>query len=271
MLIGLFLFLASLSSSIQEKLWKWWYQKLSAGYEKNDWQFMNYGYAPINEKTVFIAKNEVDKENSLFIQLYQHTLLGIDLNGKTILEVGSGRGGGTDYVARYFAPSSIIGVDFSKNAVNLCNKFYKTPNLRFVEGNAEKLLFENDSFDVVFNVESSHCYGNMNLFISEVTRVLKPGGIFAWADLRTLKAMETDDAIFMNSALNVLFKEDITTNVLKALDLSSNHKKEAIQKHVPYLWQSLFFEFTGIRNSKVYHNFHDGKMVYRCYRFQKNQ
>ena len=205
----------------------------------------------------------------MFIQLYHHTLLGVDLKGKEVLEVGSGRGGGADYVARYLAPSSIIGVDFAKNAIDLCNQFYNAPNLGFVEGNAEKLPFENDRFDVIFNVESSHCYGNMDAFITEVTRVLKPGGIFAWADLRTQKIMEKEDAMFMNSPLELLSKEDITPNVLQALDQISNRKKEAIQKRVSYFWQSLFFEFTGVRNSKIYHGFQEGKMVYWCYRFQK--
>lgn len=269
LLIRLFLFLTSLSSTIQEKVWNWWYQKLSATYKKKDWRFMNYGYAPLNGEAPFTPKDETDQENSLFIQLYQHALLGIDLKGKDILEVGSGRGGGADYVARYFEPSSIIGVDFSKNAVDLCNKFYHLPNLSFVEGNAEKLPFENDRFDVLFNVESSHCYGNMEAFIAEVTRVLKPGGIFAWADLRTQKAMEKDEAIFMNSPLELLSKEDITPHVLQALDQISNRKKEAIQKHVPYLWQSLFFEFMGVRHSKIYQGFQEGKMVYWCYRFRK--
>ncbi len=172
-------------------------------------------------------------------------------------------------MARYLVPSSIIGVDFAKNAIDLCNQFYHIPNLSFVEGNAEKLPFENDRFDVIFNVESSHCYGNMKAFIAEVTRVLKPGGIFAWADLRSQKNMEKEDTIFMQSALKLLAKEDITPNVLQALDQISNRKKEAIQKRVPYLWQSLFFEFTGVRNSKIYHAFREGKMVYWCYRFQK--
>jgi ubiquinone/menaquinone biosynthesis C-methylase UbiE len=269
MLIRLFFFFASLSSAIEEKLWKWWYQKLSASYKKMDWRFINYGYAPTNETSTLTLKDEVDQENRLFIQLYQHTLLGVDLKGKEVLEVGSGRGGGADYVARYFAPSSIVGVDFAKNAVELCNQFYNISNLDFVEGNAEKLPFENNRFDVIFNIESSHCYGNMKAFITEVTRVLKPGGIFAWADLRTQKIMEKEDAIFRNSSLELLSKEDITPNILKALDQISNRKKEAIQKRVSYFWQSLFFEFTGVRDSKIYKSFQEGKMVYWCYRFQK--
>jgi len=268
MIIRLFLFVTSLSSTIQEKLWKWWYQKLSSVYQKSDWRFMNYGYAPRVETLIL---DEADQENRPFIELYHHTLLGVDLKGKEVLEVGSGRGGGADYVARYLGPASLIGVDFAKNAVDLCTQFYQVPNLKFIEGNAEKLPFENDRFDVIFNVESSHCYGNMNAFIAEVTRCLKPGGIFCWSDLRTREMMEKDDAIFRNSSLEILSKEDITQNVLEALDQISNRKKEAIQKRVSYFWQSLFSEFAGVRNSKIYRGFQEGKMVYWCYRFQKTK
>lgn len=270
MLIRLFFLLASLSPTIEEWLWKRWYQKLASAYKKKDWRFMNYGYAPINGEPLLILNNEEDEKNRLFIQLYQFTLSDIDVKGKNILEVGSGRGGGADYVARYLEPSSIIGVDFAKNAIDLCNRFYHNHNLSFVEGNAEKLPFPNDHFDVIFNVESSHCYGNMQAFVSEINRVLKPGGIFAWADLRTVRAMEKDDHIFMNSPLNLLFKKNITPNIIQALNQISDQKEEAIKERVSYFWRSLFFEFTGIRNSKIYRGFEEGKMVYFYYRFQKS-
>lgn len=269
MLIRLFFFLASFSPAIEEWLWKKWYQKLANAYKKKDWRFMNYGYAPANQKSILTLNNETDEENRLFIQLYQHTLNGVEIKGKKVLEVGSGRGGGADYVARYLAPSFIIGVDFSKNAIDLCHQFYGLPNLSFKEGNAEKLPFDNDQFDVVFNVESSHCYGNMQAFIAEVTRVLKPGGIFAWTDLRTSKAMEKVDGLFKSSGLKLIFSENITPNILLALDQISDRKKEAIEQRVPSSWQSLFCEFAGVRNSQIYRGFEEGKMVYWCYRFEK--
>lgn len=266
MTIKFLLFLLSLSPRIEEWLWKWWYQRLAAASKTRDLRFMNYGYAQDSS----LPLNAGDEENRLFIQLYHHTLSGVDLQGKRVLEVGSGRGGGTDYVARYLAPSSIIGVDIAKNAVDLCNQFYSIPSLRFVEGAAEKLPFANESFDVVYNVESSHCYGNMQGFIAEVTRVLKPGGIFAWADLRTQALMETDDKLFMHSSLALLNKENITSNVLSALDQISNRKKELIQRNVPYLLRPLLSEFTGVRESKIYRGFQEGKMVYWCYHLQKS-
>ena len=65
------------------------------------------------------------------------------------------------------------------------------------------------------------------------------------------------------------YKENITPNVLLALNQISNRKKEAIEKRVPNAWHSLFFEFTGVRESKIYQGFEEGKMVYFCYHFQK--
>lgn len=269
MFVRLFFYLMSLSSTIQEKLWKWWYQRLAEDYQKIDWRFMNYGYAPTKEESPLSLKNEADKEDRLFIQLYQHVLSGIDMKGMDILEVGSGRGGGSDFVARYLDPSSIVGVDFAKNAVDLCNKFYQSPNLKFMEGNAEKLPFENDRFDVVFNVESSHCYGNMKAFVDEVQRVLKPGGIFAWADLRTREDMKKVEDIFRHCSLKLISKEDITPNVQLALEQFSNFKEEAIRQKVPFLWRHIFSEFAGVKNSQMYKAFQDGEMVYLCCRFQK--
>lgn len=267
MLIKLFLFLLSLSAVLKETLWKWWYQAL-ASYSRKDWRFMNYGYAPINEKSVLFLNAE-DEKNRLFIQLYSHVLNGVELKGKKVLEIGSGRGGGADFVARTFSPALLTGLDFSKKAIALCKKFYRVSRLKFVEGNAEKLPFEDDSFDVVYNVESSHCYGNMTEFVSEVVRVLKPGGVFAWADLRTQEDKKKDDEIFMKSPLKVVFMENITPNVLFALDQISEQKEKAIKKKVPRFLQKVFSEFAGIRNSKMFKGLQEGKIVYLCYRFQK--
>ena len=40
-----------------------------------------------------------------------------NLNGYTVLEVGSGRGGGLNYVSTYLGAKQCIGVDFSENQV----------------------------------------------------------------------------------------------------------------------------------------------------------
>lgn len=69
----------------------------------------------------------------------------------------------------------ITGVDkiISQNKIN-----------EIVQGIATNLPFTSRSYDIVLNVESSHLYSDMNKFLEEVCRVLKPGGYFCWSDLR---------------------------------------------------------------------------------------
>jgi SAM-dependent methyltransferase len=70
--------------------------------------------------------------------------------------------------------------------VELCNRHRLAPGLAFVCGDALSMPFPAFSFDAVVNIESSHCYESMDTFLSEVCRVLRPGGRFFFADLRSM-------------------------------------------------------------------------------------
>lgn len=268
MLDRLFISLTNLSAGMKSAAWRWWYQRLASYYQSPDWRFMNYGYQPMRELESFPLEAE-DEPNRLYIQLYDYVLQDVEITGKKILEVGSGRGGGCDYVARYKMPYQLYGLDFSAKAVELSKSFYKLPNLSFLEGNSEKLPFKSNSLDVVYNIESSHCYGNMKAFISEVERVLKPGGIFCWADLRTPKAMDKDEELFESSGLKIILKEEITPNVIKALKLASDSKDKAIKSSVPWFILAAFREFAAIKNTKIFNSFKSGSLEYWHYRLQK--
>lgn len=267
-MVRLFLFLISLSPALKRASWRWWYERLAAFYKKPDWRFMNYGYAPLKgEKSLDLDPR--DEENRLHIQLYSHVLENLNLSHKQVLEVGSGRGGGCDFVARYLHPKKVIGVDFSKNAIQISKLFYNVSNIDFIEGSSEDLPFDSQVFDVVYNVESSHCYGNMAAFVDEVVRTLKPGGIFCWADLRTPEEMELCEQIFKSFPFKILIKEEITANVLKALELNSDLKETAIRKRAPRWVINCFFEFAGVKNSRIFQAFKEGRVKYWHYRLMK--
>ena len=268
MLVRLFLALLSLSSAVRSAVWKWWYERLAAFYPHKDWRFMNYGFAPLTEEAPLPLK-ESDEEYRLFIQLYAHVLSELDLQGKNVLEVGCGRGGGADWVARTIQPAQLTAVDYSPKAIALAQRFFPTSNLTFIEGNAEKLPFASATFDIVYNVESSHCYGDMRAFVSEVERVLKPGGYFCWADLRETHEKDALDKVFEESPLKILFKEEITPHVLKALEQISADKEKQIKSKVPYWLQRPFMEFAGVKSSKIYNSFQSEKMGYWHYRLRK--
>ena len=70
---------------------------------------------------------------------------------------------------------SIIGLD--RTVVDtLDGKIFK--------GDALNNQMEDESVDLVLNVEASHCYNDQLKYINEVMRILRPGGYHLWADMR---------------------------------------------------------------------------------------
>ena len=253
-------------SSIQNRLWKWWYQRISKAHNKVEFRFMNYGYIDSESPEL----DSSDEAYRLFIQLYHMNIRDVLLENKEVLEVGSGRGGGASWIAKTMKPSSLIGLDFSREAVSLCNKWYDQENLDFREGNAQDLPFQKNSFDVVYNVESSHCYGDMSKFVSEVFRVLKNGGNFCWTDFRDEETMKKTEKMFTNSGFSIASKKEITQEVIQALDMINDTKKERISKLVPRIIRRSFETFAGVQGTPVYESFKSGKLRYYRYQLIKN-
>ena len=61
---------------------------------------MNYGY-DYNDKNKEPNLEDKDEKYRYCIQLYQHSLDKLDVKGKTLLEIGSGRSSSASYMARY--------------------------------------------------------------------------------------------------------------------------------------------------------------------------
>lgn len=249
--------------------WAWarLYNLMSRFWSDHDWRFMNYGYEPANEKKDFHLSREDEAERA-FIGLYFQAVDGIDLHDKDVLEVGCGRGGGTAYVSKYFSPKKTIGVDYSRVTVERAKKLNpKLENLEYQWGDAEKLPFPDASFDAVVNIESSHCYANMAAFVREVERVLKPGGIFSWADMRGKSMIKELDACFENSGLEPVSQSSLGEGVVKALDSMNDRKRDRINK-IPIAGK-FFKEFAGMQGSSMYKWLKNGNVLYLSRRYKK--
>ena len=61
-----------------------------------------------------------------------------------------------------------------------------TMNEQILQGLATDIPLQNDTVDLILNVESSHCYGDQPRFLQECFRILRPGGYLLWADLRPI-------------------------------------------------------------------------------------
>ena len=270
MVAKIFISLVRISPRFQRAMWKWWYQRLAKRATDSGWTFMNYGYISLNDNSSIDLKPE-DESNRLFIQLYDYASSQIPLENKKVLEVGSGRGGGASFISRYYHPKLMTGLDYSRSAIELSNKIHNNvSNLTFVKGDAENLPFDDNTFDAVINVESSHCYGNMKSFLSEVYRVLNKGGHFSWVDLRGKDMIKGTESVFEELDLKCIHEKTITSEVIEALDGIHERKMEMIKLHVPKFLQPAFKDFSGVKNSKIYNAFNDGTAVYLAKAFQKS-
>jgi fatty-acid O-methyltransferase len=161
---------------------KHWYRFNSRHVSNDDTVFLNWGYE--EDPPMALPLTESDEPNRYSIQLYHSVAAQVDLTGKRVLEVSCGHGGGASYLMRTLGPASYTGLDLNPVGLDFCRRKHQLPGLEFVEGNAEKLPFPDQSFDVVINVEASHCYPRFARFLDEVARVLRPGGHFLYADVR---------------------------------------------------------------------------------------
>lgn len=247
--------------------WQRLYNLMSRFWGDTDWRFMNYGYLPPAEKADF-PLDAKDEPERAFIGLYFQAVDGLELAGKRVLEVGCGRGGGTAYVSKYHNPAKAIGLDYSQVTVKRAKELNgESERLGYQWGDAENLPFADGSFDVVVNIESSHCYSDMDAFLSEVARVLVPGGVFTWADMRGKAMMPgTEKSFAAVPALNLERETLLSPGVVAALD-KMDEKKVALISKFPLLAR-FFREFAGTKGSSLYKWLKKGEVLYiaRVYR-----
>lgn len=270
MLLRSLIYLAGKMPRLRRKLAHVSYERMASGVPTPTWTFMNFGLLPPDGVEPVLAPR--DEPDRLCIQLYHRVASAVDLTGKRVLEVGSGRGGGASYIARCLGPGHVTGADFSAQAVALSRKFHAAvPNLEFAEGDAEHLPFPDASFDVVVNVESSHCYGQMEKFLAEVVRVLRPGGYFLYTDFRAradIPALER--TLGAQAELAQIAHEDVTGAVVAALEDGDARKRKLIDTLVRKARaRKPAGEFVALVGSRTYEEFRNRDMIYYRYAFRR--
>jgi ubiquinone/menaquinone biosynthesis C-methylase UbiE len=255
--------------AFRRMIWKPVYEGLARHFQINDWHFMNYGYAPGTQQSA-IDLHPQDEINRYPIQLYHFLAQKTAINGKQVLEVGSGRGGGASYISRYLGPTQMTGMDIAANAIRLAKKNHTSNNLEFRQGNAENLPFDNESYDVVINVESSHAYGSVPRFLSEVKRVLRPGGIFLCTDLRGPEGMDKLKGQLRSSGLEWISEENITNNVVNAIEEEDGVKQQRIKEHIAAWMRPAFSQFAGTKGSRIHKDLQANALIYYSFVLQKS-
>lgn len=103
--------------------------------------------------------------------------------GGTIVDASCGSG----LFSRLFAKSGlfslVIALDFSENMLRQCDEFIKQEelskeNLLLVRADISRLPFVSSSIDAVHAGAALHCWPSPSAAVAEISRVLRPGGVF---------------------------------------------------------------------------------------------
>ncbi|NCF75453.1 MAG: methyltransferase domain-containing protein [Xanthomonadaceae bacterium] len=108
-----------------------------------------------------------------------------------ILDAGCGVGAASLWLAKQYGNIEIVGINISKMQIDKANSFAKklriNNRVRFLKRNYLNTGFADESFDIVFAIESVCHTENKNDFIKEAYRILKPDGKLILSDYFLIK------------------------------------------------------------------------------------
>jgi ubiquinone/menaquinone biosynthesis C-methylase UbiE len=248
---------------IRKGIWRAWYPFLTRRLRGEGVFFLNYAFE--EDPPMGITLSPAEEPNRACVQLYHHVASQTSLDGKDVLEVSCGHGGGAAYVARNFRPRSYTALDLNPAAIQFCREHHRVDGLAFQPGDAEHLPFPANTFDAVINVEASHCYPNFPGFLAEVARVLRPGAHFLYADFRFSENSAEWEQALAACPLKTERTRTINAEVLRGMDRNSARSLELIARHLPKFLHGLGRDFAGVRGSRIYNALVNGKLTYRSY------
>ncbi|MBS1140869.1 MAG: hypothetical protein H6R13_2322 [Proteobacteria bacterium] len=138
----------------------------------------------------------------------------LPFDGARVLELGCGKADKTRTLAETGRVKEIVAleVDTIQHACNL--QVTNLPNVQFRQGGAEAIPAEDGSFDIVMMFKSLHHVpvDQMDQALSEIARVLKPGGV-AWisepvfaGDLNDIMRLFHDEKVVREAAFAAVCK-----------------------------------------------------------------
>ena len=115
-------------------------------------------------------------------------MLSIGFQKGKILDAGCGFGGTDIVIAQKFQDSEIIGIDLSETLLDIANSSAQSANLhervKFEKADVQQMPYDDNSFDVLLNLNMVHLVDKPIEMLNEIERVLKPDGSLFIVDLR---------------------------------------------------------------------------------------
>ncbi|MEM9806673.1 MAG: methyltransferase domain-containing protein [Cyanobacteria bacterium P01_D01_bin.56] len=155
------------------------YDESSQLWEQVWGEHMHHGYYGMNGQTA--VESPQAAQRVLMEEILRWSHVGTP---QSVLDVGCGIGGSTLYLASKYRATA-TGITLSPVQAERAKTRAKTAGLgdhvQFQVANALAMPFEDNSFDLVWSLESGEHMPDKEQFLGECCRVLKPGGRFIMA------------------------------------------------------------------------------------------
>lgn len=107
----------------------------------------------------------------------------LNINGsENVLDIGCGGGAALKKMSAIISTGHLVGADYSAVSVKLSRKNnlsdIDSGKMNIIQASVENLPFQDNSFNIIYTVESFYFWSNPLESLKEVRRVLADGGIF---------------------------------------------------------------------------------------------
>ena len=178
-----------------------------------------------------LKRKSIEEDNAVMDKLLEYNPFA------KLLDIGCGDGKRTIRWAKCIGTQDITGADA---------KYFGQP-FKFVEGNIDNgLPFEDSTFDVVLAHHIIEHVSNTDLFVSEIHRVLKPGG-YAGITTPNMAAGKVILELIIN-------RQPLWAHVSDWFFVNNTFTDEILEKHKGFLHRRLF-TVNGLQSLLEYYGF----------------
>jgi len=144
--------------------------------------------------------------------LHRYAMVKTYVKGKTVLDIASGEGYGSNLLKE--EASCVFGIDVDNVTIEKAKLKYKKDNLFFIQGSTSAIPLDDNSVDVVVSFETIEHHDEHEEMMEEIKRVLKPEGLTI---ISTPDKYYYSDFTGFNNEFHVkeLYKEDFVNLIYK--------------------------------------------------------
>jgi SAM-dependent methyltransferase len=175
----------------------------------------------------------------------------LDVKDKSVLKVGCGMG--VDLLSFARNGAKVTGLDLTPKHIELAGNLFHAYGHKadLFLGDAEKMPFPSESFDIVYSFGVLHHTPNIDKAIAEIHRVLKPGGLAIVGLYHKNSWHYWVNLIFlMGIYQRKLFKMSVDELLSSSVEISHSGARPLVKVYSSSDCRRLFKEYSGINFKK---------------------